>query len=135
MSRYREEFLATPIKLKDGSWGARIPFDDPQDKAALRRAIQNRHILLTVRAKSGKTWTAEATGLVWLSDDGMTAIVRTASSRPRQRRTSGGEYTACAECGRRISKSAAQEVPDSSGLVGPCCPRCAALPAYERSFA
>lgn len=50
------------------------------------------------------------------------------SSQPRQ---SGGEY--CAECGSR--QGPFRTLPDSSGIMGPCCPRCQRTSRYERSYA
>lgn len=51
-------------------------------------------------------------------------------SSPRASSRSGGE--SCAECGRA---GATIECADSSGIRGLCCPRCARLSRYERSFA
>lgn len=50
------------------------------------------------------------------------------SSQPRQ---SSGQC--CAECGSH--RGPFKVLPDSSGIMGPCCPRCARYDRYERSYA
>jgi hypothetical protein len=58
---------ATPIKLKNGSWGAKV-------QGSVDVGAQ-----LDVQTKSGKTWTATVERVVW-SGSGVT-IVATRSSR------------------------------------------------------
>lgn len=47
------------------------------------------------------------------------------------RRSTGGGI--CDECQK--PRRNLRECRDSSGIVGRCCPQCASLPSYERSFA
>lgn len=65
---------ATPIKLKNGSWGARV--QGSVDVGAK----------LDVQTKSGKTWTATVERVVW-SGSGVTIV----ATRSRSRRGSGRE--------------------------------------------
>ncbi len=58
---------ATPAKLRDGSWGARI-----QGTAAQGDSIQ-------ITTKAGKSWTATVDHVVWT--DGKASLVATVSDR------------------------------------------------------
>lgn len=114
---------ATPQKLRDGTWGARVYGAAPQVGETI-----------TIETKSGKTW--ETKVLVVLSAGTFggreTSLVKTESTaRSKTGKQKGGVH--CDEC-HRFTKSP-QSCRDSSGLSGQCCPRCAAMPAYTRSFA
>lgn len=65
---------ATPIKLKNGSWGARV-------QGSVEVGAQ-----LDVQTKSGKTWTATVERVVW-SGSGVTIV----ATRSRSRWGSGRE--------------------------------------------
>jgi hypothetical protein len=56
---------ATPAKLRNGSWGARV-----QGAVAKGDAV-------TITAKSGKSWTATVDAVVWT--DGQVSLVATSS--------------------------------------------------------
>ncbi len=49
-------------------------------------------------------------------------------------RVASGSGSICDECGEALRGRGIPCV-DSSGIAGTCCPRCAQLPAWERSFA
>ena len=67
--------LGTPIKLKDGSWGAKV---------ACSVALGN-EIKVTTRA--GKSWTSIVSRIVWKNDE--VAIVATGTAR---REIGGGAW-------------------------------------------
>jgi hypothetical protein len=102
-----QHHVATPAKLRDGSWGARIVGADQAPKAGET---------CTIRAASGKTWDASITRVVWSGKDTKTgepvALCATASTEPRPRRdpvarqaaaaTRAMGRRACRECGGEI---------------------------------
>lgn len=69
---------ATPTKLRNGSWGARV-----EGKPSIGETI-------TIRAKSGKSWQARVSAIVWT--DGTASIVATASTDRESRPSSGKRY-------------------------------------------
>ena len=100
---------ATPIKLRDGSWGVRVPH------AAIVEGTP-----VQVRTRAGKTWTATISRVLWRSMQDGVAICATrkgersgSSTRRRGPRfcecgwaedmlSTGyrpGERTRCPECG------------------------------------
>ncbi len=81
---------ATPAKLRDGTWGARVQGPVSQGD------------VVTVTTKAGKTWQAKVTRVVWT--DGAVAVCATASmdrpegsSRGFRQRASNGECQ-CGAC-------------------------------------
>lgn len=62
---------ATPTKLRDGSWGAKVA-----GKVAKGDVV-------TIQARSGKTWQATVSRVVWTGDG--VSIVATESDRPQSR--------------------------------------------------
>lgn len=79
---------ATPTKLRDGSWGARVN----------GTVAQGDSIEITTRA--GKTWTATVSRVLW--SDGSVSIVATQiengrSSRPRRSRNGECQCGACSD--------------------------------------
>ena len=79
---------ATPTKLRDGSWGARVPGRAREGQA------------VTVRTRAGKTWTAHVSRVLWVGEDRRTgetiSLCATSSSSSRRR----GRRTGCS-CGSR----------------------------------
>jgi hypothetical protein len=63
---------ATPIKLRNGTWGAKV-------LGAVEVGAQ-----LDVQTKSGKTWTATVERVVW-SGSGVTIVATRSRSRSRSR--------------------------------------------------
>jgi len=61
---------ATPVKLRDGSWGARV----------LGRPRVGDEI--TIIANSGKTWTATISKVVWQGDDAALCATGNSPARP-----------------------------------------------------
>jgi len=77
--------VASPAKLRDGTWGARA--DESITVGSL----------LTIQTRAGKTWTATVSAIVWTGNG--VAICRTASAastRPSASRR--GTWTGCS-CG------------------------------------
>lgn len=106
---------ATPAKLRDGSWGARI------EGAAAPGDT------LTITTKAGKTWQAKVTRVVWQGEG--VALVATVSldSAPRaaapaaKRRKTGWEGIRggrCRECGGPIKDCSHHRA--MGGLCGSC---------------
>lgn len=65
---------ATPTKLRDGTWGARVSGRVSEGD------------LVTIRTSTGKTWQARITRIVWAGKDrdgADAAIVATASTEPK----------------------------------------------------
>lgn len=84
---------ATPTKLRNGSWGARVVFD----AAAALPPRENDIIAITTR--SGKSWNARVERVLWTGDG--VAICATASlDRPRR---SG---TGCSRCRQTATRTA-----------------------------
>jgi hypothetical protein len=83
---------ATPSKLRDGSWGARV-----------QGSVQQGAII-EINTKAGKTWTATVQRVLWT--DGKVTLVQTESSKgtssPRPRRSSNGECQ-CGACDDLLS--------------------------------
>ena len=83
-----------------------------------------------VLAKGGvKRVTIESVGKSFRADGAEQCCGYPVNDNRRQ----AGHSGTCDECGQRSSSLRA--CVDSSGLGGECCPRCAAQPAYTRSFA
>ena len=74
------QHTATPAKLRDGSWGARIV------GAQSPKAGET----CTIRTSTGKTWDATIARVLWSGKDAKTgepvALCTTASTEPRPRR-------------------------------------------------
>lgn len=66
---------ATPAKLRDGSWGARIAGKAP----AVGTVVQ-------IKTSSGKTWDAAVTAVVWQGPDAALVSTRSMDARPAGRR-------------------------------------------------
>lgn len=62
---------ATPTKLRSGDWGARIP------SASVREGDS-----ITITARSGKTWSARVTKVVW-QGNGVTIAATSSTSGDR----------------------------------------------------
>jgi hypothetical protein len=60
---------ATPAKLRNGNWGARV-------QGAVAKGD-----VVTITTKAGKTWTATVDAVVWT--DGQVSLVATSSSSDR----------------------------------------------------
>lgn len=78
--------VATPTKLRSGKWGARV-------KGRARAGD-----IITIRAKSGKTWKAKVTRVVW-SGQGVTLVATEGLDRGSGRRS--GRATSHRKEGRR----------------------------------
>ena len=57
---------ATPAKLKNGSWGARVE-TSTLGKTAVRGELEGTTV--TVRTRAGKTWDAEVEKVVWIGEE------------------------------------------------------------------
>lgn len=93
---------ATPAKLRTGSWGARVPGTAREGQA------------ITVRARSGKTWDATVSRVLWTGRDsrsGRTISLCATESAPAARSTyhavRGRDYCGypCPVSGRRCTAS------------------------------
>ena len=85
-------YAASPIKLRNGSWGAKA-----------RSASVQAGDTVEITTKAGKSWTATVTKVVW-TGDGVAICATESNDRPRspQRGGSGrsrrGTWTGCS-CG------------------------------------
>lgn len=106
---------ATPAKLRNGSWGARV-------EAAVEAGDT-----IQITTRSGKTWKARVMRVLWSDGKVSLCVTESAERRPAAK----SQHEPCAECGER-----AGTVPclDSSGIRGLCCSRCARMSRWERSF-
>ena len=136
---------ATYTKLRDGSWGIKVP----------GKAVPGQQVTVETRAGARKQ---EVVGIVmWTGADrfsGGTASLCTigvkgaggmaprvpGEFRPVEEPASyqrspyeADDFDECAECG--VRSRGMRDCVDSSGITGPCCPRCARMSRYERSFA
>lgn len=68
---------ATPTKLRNGDWGAKVA-------GSVRQGDE-----IQIRTKAGKEWTATVTRVLWSGDN--VSIVATESRSQRPRRRSNGE--------------------------------------------
>lgn len=102
---------ATPIKLRDGSWGAKVQGDNVLPGTPIR-----------VTAKSGKWWNAVVYKVVWVGDgvaicatvtpeewQGMYSIMRLAGERH------------CPECGKDDCPKAVHAFHDCTGIIQYLC--------------
>lgn len=71
--------IATPTKLKSGAWGARVQATNTRVEAGDQ---------VTIRAKSGKSWTATISAIVW-SGNGVYLCATQGSDRPARGRNYG----------------------------------------------
>jgi len=78
--------IASPAKLRNGSWGARVQGTvSPGD-------------VVTIRTKGGKTWDARVTSVVW-AGEGVTLVATASLDRPAAAPVSSrGRWTGCS-CG------------------------------------
>lgn len=81
--------MATFAKLKDGSWGVRVPGAAPK--------IGD---VLTVTKRDGSTSKETVAAVLWSGpdNDGQTVSLCSIKEKPRGRHGNGGDT--CAECGR-----------------------------------
>lgn len=86
---------ASPAKLRDGSWGARVP-----GGASVGQTVE-------VRTSTGKTWTAVVTRVVWTGSDRVTGLpvaicatqsLESAPARSARPATSRGQYVTRGRC-------------------------------------
>lgn len=68
---------ASPTKLRDGSWGARVPGVAQQGQA------------IHIQTRAGKSWDAEVSRVLWTGSDREGQTVSLCSTRTPQR-SSGG---------------------------------------------
>jgi hypothetical protein len=122
-------------RKSDGMWAAYGP------SRAIKPGQQ-----VTITKRSGETkqewidsvskpFTVDGTRMVYgyLADlvDGL--LIPRAETAAAPAAASQGRGGICAECDQ--PRRSLTECLDSSGIPGMCCPRCASLPAHERSFA
>ena len=120
---------SSPTKLSDGTWGARVLLDEVPASAATVAALRGQ--ILNITARSGKTWQAKVSRVVWAGANkygsapgvALCATVKTASARASK---------PCDNCqtGRAVTRGK-----DSSGFVGNLCAPCYRTPVASRSFA
>ena len=67
---------ATPAKLRDGSWGARIELKTPDQIELLKIQVEYRSAVCTITTQGGKTWDAAATQIISAAK-GKPVLVRT----------------------------------------------------------
>lgn len=116
---------ATYAKLKDETWGVRVP-----GRAAAGDSV-------VVERKDGTRNNEVVSRVLWTGEDRQKAPVSLctimSSSSDRTRVSSSSSYRGtCDECGE--SSSSLRACKDSSGIQGYCCSRCASQPSYDRSF-
>lgn len=64
---------ATPTKLRSGAWGAKV------QSSSVRKGDE-----ITITTKSGKSWTATVTKVIW-SGDGVSIVATESNDRPSDR--------------------------------------------------
>lgn len=114
--------MATWTKLRDGSWGIK----GPKTEIAAGARVQ-------VQKKDGEIQTVTIAKVVWSGDD--VAIASIVAER-REGGNGGGANAGgktCADCGKRLVNGG-KMCRDSSGFLGECCPQCARMSQFERSF-
>ena len=86
---------ASPSKLKDGTWGARIPLDGIYSRRVASDRLKGQDV--TIQTRSGKSWTATVAAVLWVGegrDSAGVALVKTESDggppRTAGRSASGG---------------------------------------------
>lgn len=101
---------ATPAKLRDGSWGARI-----QGTVSVGDTV-------TITAKSGKSWSARVTSVVW-SGQGVTLAATASMDRPTTtvRSYSGRRGGGCHTDGNCSSLCSPETCPCGDGGWFRCC--------------
>jgi hypothetical protein len=117
-------------KTRQGQWVAFAP------AATLNRLMldSNRRIEIVKRSGERKVETLESVGRSFVADGREMAYGYLAKSAPAAPKATpnAGRGGICDECGNpRRNLSACV---DSSGIGGMCCPRCASMSPYERSF-
>lgn len=106
---------ATPAKLRNGSWGARVETSVSVGD------------LLTITTRSCKRWGARVTRIVWTGEN-----VSLCETQSLDRPNSSSSGRRCANCERYSSRLTLRY--DSSGLSGHCCPSCAREDSFALSF-
>jgi len=76
---------ATPAKLRNGNWGARV-------KGAVKAGDA-----VTITTRAGKSWTATVTRVLWTGGDVSLCAVSSGDSHLRPRRSANGECH-CGAC-------------------------------------
>lgn len=119
----------TYTRLRSGAWGVRGP------AALLTSPAAGVMARVDVTRRDGTTKSEAVVEVVWT--DGITTI---AAIMPTPRPSSTRQSSAparrggiCDEC--ELPRRDLTECRDSSGISGMCCPRCASMSRYERSFA
>ncbi len=113
-------------RLKSGAWGLRVCGDKPSPGQTVE-----------VTRRDGTVRRETVGKVVWSGPDkwhtGVTVHLCTIATADSS--TTGAEDTTntlCVECGSRRATTTA---PDSSGIMGSVCGRCARLDPMERSYA
>ena len=125
---------ASFTRMSSGAWGVRCN----------HTFAPSRGTVVTVAKRDGTTKKVTVDRAVWSGTDKRTGkpvhlcpIIEDRAGRPARRPADNrsavarAAFDTCAECGDRRG---VVECADSSGVVGMCCRRCAAQPAYSRSF-
>lgn len=91
---------ATPAKLRNGSWGARIESRTVGGAAKAGDTI-------TVRAKSGKTWQATVTRVLWTGGPDRTVqlVATRGNDRPAPARRSARSRCETCRCHREYART------------------------------
>lgn len=86
-------WAASPTKLRDGSWGARVRSQDVQVGAAVE-----------ITTAAGKSWTATVTRVLWRGDGVAICATQSATQSSKARGDAGrGRRYECDECGEWVS--------------------------------
>lgn len=118
-------------KLRDGLWGARVPSltVGSGDVVELVKADGTTSAVTIDRV----LWRGEGHTLATCAKFGnQSPAVRNGNEFAANRRSRPSEGGTCDECGR--PSATLRPCSDSSGITGRCCPRCAGMSRYERSF-
>ncbi len=87
-NREGETMTATPAKLRDGSWGARVP-----------GSVQAGDVV-TITTRGGKSWDATISMVIWSNDEISICATGSAPSRRAPAPRSQSRRTGCS-CGSR----------------------------------
>ncbi|WP_166345187.1 hypothetical protein [Phytoactinopolyspora limicola] len=121
-------------KTKSGEWVAFGPASIVRPRTSVRVTKRSGQVQTVIIETVGRPFKVDGVDMVYGYIERPSRAPRAAAPVARQRdNRREGKGGICDECDQ--PRRNLQECRDSSGILGLCCPRCAAGPAYERSFA
>lgn len=104
-----ETAQATPTKLRNGSWGAKVQSTNVREGD-----------VVTIITRGGKSWDAQVSRVLWIGDAVAICATESLEGKPARSRSVGSSGN-CSRCCRTATRTA---------QIWEDCPYCGAEPVY-----